>query len=147
MPSIPREVIEHHLAMCPHARPVKQKTRCQALEKQDFIVQEIEKLKQAKLIREVAHPTWIANPVVVPKANGGGRLYMDFTYLNKACSKDPYLLPRVDQIIDLTAGYDLLCFLDAFSGYHQIKMAKEDKEKLLSLRPMGCTATSVCLSA
>jgi hypothetical protein len=53
---------------------VKQKTRKQAQEKKDFIVQEIEKLKKAKLIREVAHPTWIANPVVVPKANGSGRL-------------------------------------------------------------------------
>jgi hypothetical protein len=61
MPGVPREVIEHHLAVCPQAHPVKQKTRKQAQEKQDFIVQEIEKLKKAKLIREVAHPTWIAN--------------------------------------------------------------------------------------
>jgi hypothetical protein len=53
---VPREVIEHHLAVCPHAHPVKQKTRKQAQEKQDFIVQEIEKPKKAKLIREVAHP-------------------------------------------------------------------------------------------
>jgi hypothetical protein len=57
---------------------VKQKTRKQAQEKQDFIVQEIEKLKKAKLLREVAHPTWIANPVVVPKANGSGHLCVDF---------------------------------------------------------------------
>jgi hypothetical protein len=57
MPGVPREVIEHHLAVCLQAHPVKQKTRKQAQEKQDFIVQEIEKLKKAKLIREVAHPT------------------------------------------------------------------------------------------
>jgi hypothetical protein len=57
MPGVPREVIEHHLAMCPQAHPVKQKTRKQAQEKQDFIVKEIEKLKKAKLIHEVAHPT------------------------------------------------------------------------------------------
>jgi hypothetical protein len=74
MPGVPREVIEHHLAVCPQAHLVKQKTRKQAQEKQDFIVQEIEKLKKAKLIRKVAHPTWIANPVVVPKANGSGHL-------------------------------------------------------------------------
>jgi hypothetical protein len=74
MPGVPREVIENHLAMCPQAHPVRQKTGKQAPEKQDFIIQEIEKLKQARLIREVAHPTWIANPVVVPKANGSGRL-------------------------------------------------------------------------
>jgi hypothetical protein len=57
IPGVPREVIENHLAVCPQAHPVKQKTRKQAQEKQDFIVQEIEKLKKAKLIREVAHPT------------------------------------------------------------------------------------------
>jgi hypothetical protein len=94
MPGVPRGVIEHHLAVCPQAHPVKQKTRKQVQEKQDFIVKEIEKLKKAKLIREVAHPTWIANPVVVPKSNGSGRLCVDFTSLNKACPKDPYLLPR-----------------------------------------------------
>jgi hypothetical protein len=137
MPGVPREVIEHHLAVCPQAHPVKQKTRKQVQEKQDFIIKEIEKLKKAKLIREVAHPTWIANPVVIPKANGSGRLYMDFTSLNKACPKDPYPLPRIDQIVDSTAGCDLLCFLDAFSGYLQIKMAKEDKEKTAFIMPYG----------
>jgi hypothetical protein len=116
---------------------VKQKTRKQAQEKQDFIVQEIEKLKKAKLIREVDHPTWIANLVVVPKANGSGRLCVDFTSLNKGCPKDPYTLPRIDQIIDSTTGCDLLCFLDAFSGYHQIKMVREDKEKTAFITPCG----------
>jgi hypothetical protein len=137
MPGIPREVIEHHLAVCPQAHPVKQKTRKQAQEKQDFIIQEIEKLKKAKLIREVADPTWIATPVVVPKANGSGRLCVDFTSLNKACPKDPYPLLRMDQIVDSTAGCDLLCFLDAFSGYHQIKMAREDEEKTAFITPCG----------
>jgi hypothetical protein len=137
MPGVPREVIEHHLAVCSQAHPVKQKTRKQVQEKQDFIVQEIEKLKKAKLIREVAHPTWIANPVVVPKGNGSGRLCVDFTSLNKACPKDPYPLPRIDQIVDSTAGCDLLCFLYAFSGYHQIKMASEDEEKTAFITPCG----------
>jgi hypothetical protein len=74
MLEVPKEVIDHHLVVCPQAHPVKQKTRQQAPEKQDFIIQEIEKLKQAKLIREVPHPTLIANPVVVPKANGSAPL-------------------------------------------------------------------------
>jgi hypothetical protein len=89
------------------------------------------------LIREVAHPTWIANPVVVPKANSSGHLYVDFTSLNKACPKDPYPLPRIDQIVDSTTGCDLLCFLDAFSDYHQIKMEKEDEEKTSFITPCG----------
>jgi hypothetical protein len=108
MPGVPMEVIEHHLAVCPQAHPVKQKTRKQEQEKQDFIVLEKEKLKKAKLIREVAHPTWIANPVAVPKANGSGCLCVDFTSLNRSCPKDPYPLPRIDQIVDSTAGCDLL---------------------------------------
>jgi hypothetical protein len=73
--------------------------------------------------------------MVVPKANGSGCLCVDFTSLNKACPKDPYPLPRIDQIVDSTAGCDLLCFLDAFSGYHQIKMAREDEEKTAFITP------------
>jgi hypothetical protein len=137
MPGVAREVIEYHLAMCPQAHPVKKKTRKQTQEKQDFIIQEIEKLKQARLICEVVHPTWIANPVVVLKANGSGRLCVDFTSHNKACPKDPYPLSRIDQIVDSTAGCDLLCFFDAFSGYHQIRMAKEDEEKMAFITPCG----------
>src|SRR5664279_4723025 len=108
-----------------------------APEKQEFIVREVEKLKEAKIIHEVVHAEWVANPVVVPKHTGGGRLCVDFTDLNKACPKDPYPLPRIDQIVDSTAGCDLLCFLDAFSGYHQIKMAKEDEEKTAFITPCG----------
>ena len=56
IPGVPREVIEHHLAVCPHARPVKQKVRKQALERQEFIVEEIKKLEAAGLVRGVLHP-------------------------------------------------------------------------------------------
>ena len=60
-----------------------------------------------------------------------------FTYLNKACPQDPFRLPRIDQIVDSSAEWDLLSFLDAFSGYHQIKMAVEDVEKTAFLTPCG----------
>jgi hypothetical protein len=53
---------------------------------------------------------------------------INYTSLNKACLKDPFPLSRIDQIMDSTSGYDLLCFLDAYSGFHQITMSKEDKE-------------------
>jgi hypothetical protein len=127
IPGVPREVIEHHLAVRPHARPVKQKVWKQALERQQFIAEEIRKLEAAGLVRGVLHPTWLVNPVVVHKANGKWRLCIDFTDLNKACSKDPFPLPRINQIVDSTSGYDLLSFLDAYSGYHQIFMSKEDE--------------------
>jgi putative transposase len=147
MPGVPREVIEHHLAMCPQAHPMKQKTRKQAQEKQDFIVQEIEKLKKAKLIREVAHPTWIANPVVVPKSNGSGRLCVDFTSLNKAYPKDPYPLPRIDQIVDSTADCDLLASWMLSPAIIRSRWQRRMKRRPPSSRLVVCTAMSVCPSA
>ena len=85
------------------ARPVKQVLRKQSKEKLEFIVSETDKLLKAGVIKVVPHPTWVANPVVVPKPNSSKlRLCIDFTDLNKACPKDPFSL----------------CFLDAFSGYH-----------------------------
>ena len=137
IPGVPRKVIEHHLAICPHARPVKQRVRKQAVERQEFIAEEIKKLEAAGLVRGVLHPTWLANPVVVCKANGKWRLCIDFTDVNKACPKDPFPLPRIDQIVDSTAGCDLLSFLDAYSGYHQIFMAEEDEEKTAFITPCG----------
>jgi hypothetical protein len=53
---------------------------------------------------------------------------IDYTSLNKTCSKDPFPLPRIDQIVDSTSGCDLLCFLDAYLGFYQIPMPREDEE-------------------
>jgi ribonuclease HI len=128
MPGNPREVIEHHLKIHPDARPVWQKPRKQSIEWQNFIREEVRKLLQAGFIEEVYHPVWLANPVVVPKANGKLRMCIDYTNLNKACPKDPYPLPRIDQIVDSTSGCDLLSFIDAYSGFHQIKMAEDDRK-------------------
>jgi hypothetical protein len=62
---------------------------------------------------------------------------VDYTSLNKHCPKDPFPLPRIDQIIDSTAGCARLSFLDAYSGYNQIKLKKEDKEKTAFITPYG----------
>ena len=82
---------------------------------------------EASFIREVIHPEWLANPVVVCKANSKLCMCVDYTDLNKACPKDPFPLPCIDQVVDSTTGCDLLCFLDVYSRYLQISMAKEDE--------------------
>jgi hypothetical protein len=128
MPGIPREVIKHYLKIHPDAKPVSQKPRRQSVERQDFIRVEVQKLLDAGFIEEVHHPVWLANPVIVPKANGKLWICIDYTSLNKACPKDPYPLPRIDQIVDSTSRCDLLSFLDAYSGFHQIQMARVDRE-------------------
>ena len=81
----------------------------------------------AGFIREVYYPNWLANVVLVKKANEKWRMCVDFTDLNKACPKDSFPLPRIDQLVDSTAEHKLLTFMDAFSRYNQIKMAVEDQ--------------------
>jgi hypothetical protein len=128
MTGIPREVIEHHLKINPGAKPVSQKPRRQSVERQDFIRKEVQKLLDVGFIEEVHHPVWLANPVIILKANGKLQMCIDYTSLNKACPKDPYPLPRIDQIVDSTSGCDFLSFLDAYSGFHQIQMSREDRK-------------------
>ena len=62
---------------------------------------------------------------------------MDFTDLNKACPKDSYPLPRVDVLVDSTARHQLLSFMDAFSGYNQIRMHEDDQEKTSFVTSQG----------
>ena len=76
-------------------------------------------------IQEVYYPNWLANVILVKRANEKWRMCMDFIDLNKACPKDSFRLPRIDQLVDSTAGHKLLMFMDAFSGYNQIKIDRK----------------------
>ncbi|XP_071926041.1 uncharacterized protein [Coffea arabica] len=129
MPGVPTELAVHRLHVDPDVRPVKQKKRNFAPERQEVVKGEVSKLLEAKIVKEVYYPTWLANPVLVKKEEKAWRMCVEFTDLNKACSKDCYPLPRIDQLVDSTAGYEVFCFLDAFKGYHQIAMDEEDQEK------------------
>ena len=122
-------VITHRLNVSPSFKPVKQKRRSFSPERQKAINEEVGKLLQADAIREVEYPEWLANVVLVKKANGKWRLCIDFTDIKRACPKDSILLPRIDLIVDATASYELLSFMDAFSGYNQISMDPNNQEK------------------
>ncbi|KAL0385128.1 UNVERIFIED_CONTAM: Polyprotein P3 [Sesamum radiatum] len=95
------------------------------------------KLMEAGYVSEVQYTDWLANVVVVPKASGKWRMCTDFTNLNKACPKDPYPLPRIDFLVDSTAGYELFSMMDAYQGYHQIFMAEEDSIKTSFITDKG----------
>jgi hypothetical protein len=86
---------------------------------------------------EVFYPDWLANPVLVLKKNNTWRMCIDYTGLNKACPKDPFTLPHIDQVIDSIAGCDLLSFLDAYLGYHQIPLYQPDQIKMSFITPYG----------
>ena len=75
------------------------------------------------------YPEWLANVVLVKKANGKWRLCINFTDVNRACPKDSFPLPWIDLIVGATSGHELLSFMDAFSSYNQISMDLDDQEK------------------
>jgi hypothetical protein len=137
MPGIPREVAEHALEIRAGSKPVKQCLRRFDKEKRKVIGDEIHKLLEARLIKEVHHPEWLANPVLVKKKNGKWMMCVDYTSLNKACPKVRFPLPCIDQIVDSTAGCETLLFLDAYSGYHQIKMKESEQFATSFITPFG----------
>ena len=83
------------------------------------------------------HLEWLANPVLVRKKNNEWRMCVDYINLNKHYPKDPFGLPRIDEVVDSTAGCELLSFLDCYSGYHQIALKKDDQIKTSFITPFG----------
>lgn len=141
MPGVPKELIEHALKVDSKATPKKQRLRRFSPDKREAIKKELAKLLAAGFIKEVHHPKWLANPVLVQKKNNNEwRMCIDYTDLNKHCPKNPFGLPRIDQVIDSIVGCVLLSFLDCYSGYHQIALKEEDQIKMAFIIPYGAYA-------
>ncbi|XP_019184269.1 PREDICTED: uncharacterized protein LOC109179160 [Ipomoea nil] len=136
MPEVDRSIITHRLAVDPDLRPVDQKRRHLSNDRMDFVKREVDTLLAAGHIQEVKYPGWLASVVLVPKPPAW-RMCVDYTDLYKACPKDPFPLPRIDQLVDDTAGYALLSFMDAFRCYHQVFMHESDEEKTAFITPEG----------
>ena len=127
----------HHLNVNPSVTPKMQPPQCSSKDYFDVVKDEVMKLKQAGAIKEVFYLKWLANTVVVKKKKGKWRVCVDFTDLNKACSKDPFLMPRINQLVSATVGHPRMSFLDAFQGYHQIPLALGDQKKTAFVTPTG----------
>ena len=122
MPGISQVQASHKLNVTPSARPVRQKVRHFHPDRYSIIRTEVKNLLQNEFIRAVKYPEWLANVVVVLKKGNKWRVCVDYTDLNDACPKDSFPMPHIDQIVDALAGHDMLSFIDAFSGNHQILM-------------------------
>ncbi|GKE35291.1 reverse transcriptase domain-containing protein [Tanacetum coccineum] len=99
MTGVPKHIVEHKLNVHEGCLPVRQKKRSQAVERNKAIQEEVEKLVDVGITKEVHYHSWLSNPVMVKKHDDSWRIY-------------PFK-----------------CFLDAYNGYHQIKIAEEDEEK------------------
>lgn len=90
---------------------------------------EVAKLVDASILREAFFPVWIANPVMLRKGKGSWQMCIDYSRSNKACPKDSYPLSEIYQKVESLQGFKWKCFLDAYKGYHQVILKKEDEEK------------------
>jgi len=118
MPTIPANVIQHRLNVDPEKKPIQQRRRVFAPERNKATMDEVNKLLAANIIREVYYLEWLANVVMVKKANVKWRMCVDFMDLNSTGPKHSFPLPKIDQLVDSTAKHKLLTFMDAFSGYN-----------------------------
>ena len=113
-PRVDPNFICHHLNVNPSITLKRQPSRRPSKKHAKAVKNEVTKLKQAGAIKEVFYPQWLTNTVVVKKKTGKWRVCVDFTDLNKACPKNPFPMPRIDQLVDAAIGYPKMSFLDAF---------------------------------
>jgi hypothetical protein len=130
MPGIDPKIVEHEITTYPDAKPVRQKLCPVNPKKAINIKSEVEKLLKAGLIYLIHLTQWVSNPVPVDKKKGMIHVCTDFHDLNKACPKDNYPTPFIDQIIDECVGCESFSFMDGFSGYNKIQIKPEDQHKM-----------------
>lgn len=140
MPGVSPELIVHKLNIDPQVKPVQQKRRNFAPECSSLrtVTDEVRKLWTTYILKKVFYPTWLSNLVMVKKPDNSWRMCVDYTDLNKFCPKHPSdPLPVIDQKVEAISGYEVLMFLDAYKGYHQILMAEEDADKMAFITDIG----------
>ena len=97
-------VMCHYLNLDSDKKLVRQKQCAMDVERYHALKDQVDKLLTCDFIKESYYPSWLTNPVLVRKPNSKYRTYVDFTDLNKACPKDSFSLPRIDQLVDVTSG-------------------------------------------
>ena len=137
MPGLDLAIVEHHIDTWPDAILVRQKLRPIHPSRREAIKAEIDKLRQAGFIYPIEYTTWVSNPVPILKKQGTIHVYTEFRDLNKACPKDNFPTPFIDQIIYECAGHEVLSFMDGFSEYNQIVIHPADQLKTAFISPWG----------
>jgi len=130
MPSVDPNFYCHHLNIYPSTKLVAQKKRKIRPEKWGAATKQVNELLKASIIRKLQYATCLSNVVLALKSNGKWRMYIDYTDFNKFCLKNPFSLPDINKLVDNSSGYQLLSFMDAYSGYNQIPMFFPDEKKM-----------------
>lgn len=137
MPGLDTDIVMHHLPLKQDCPPVKQKLGRTRSDMAIKIKEEVQKQLDAGFLAVANYPQWVANIVPLSKKDGKVRMCMDYRDLNRANPKDDFPLPHIDVLVDNTAQFSIFSFMDGFSGYNQIKMDPEDREKTTFITPWG----------
>jgi hypothetical protein len=140
MSSIDPEIVIHEIKTYPETKPVRQCLHPVHPRKAAAIKLEVEKLLKASFIYPVALTDWVSNLVPIDKKQGTIHVCVDYRDINKACPKDNFPTPFVDQIVDDCAGSEIFSLMDAFSSYNQINIVPEDQHKTAFICPWGTFA-------
>src|SRR4051812_5257438 len=135
----------HRLNIKAGAKPVKQPQRRFRPDIMDAIEQQVRKLIDSGFIREEQHPDWVSNIISITKKNGSIRICIGFRNLNDACPKDEFLLPVTDIMVDNTAGYERMSFIDGFSSTIKSTCTRMTRGTLPSGHLLECSATQYAL--
>ncbi|MCO5594482.1 hypothetical protein L7F22_048513 [Adiantum nelumboides] len=131
------EVCQHRIPLKPGARPIRLQRYRMNPNYAKKVKEEIDNLVKAGFISEVESSDWLFPIVVVPKKNGKLRVCVDYRKLNAQTIKDPFSLPFTDMMLDEIAGHEMYSFMDGYSGYNQLKIASEDREKSTLITEWG----------
>jgi hypothetical protein len=138
MKGITGELGEMKIPLKPNAKPVKQRPyRLNLVYKQKVKVK-IDKMLEARIIEPIIESEWISPMVVQDKKTGGIKICVDMRKLNDACLHDPFPTPFTDEVLENVGGKEAYSFMDGFLGYHQIKIAQEDRYKTTFVTEWGC---------
>jgi hypothetical protein len=130
-------IIEHKIPLKEETKPFRQKLRQINPMLLPIMEKEVKKLLDAKIIIPLRYSEWVANLVPVRKKNGEIRLCVDFRNLNRSSKKDNYPLPKMEHILQRVTGSSRMSMIDGFSGYNQISVLPEDREKTTFTTPWG----------
>lgn len=125
MSSINTGIMSHELKIESTIQLVAQKRRALCNDKSLGVTKEEGKLLDMDYFKEIHFQTWVINSILAKKTNKQWQMFVDFWDLNKECPKSAYHT-RIDQLIEVTSGHKMLCFMDAYSGYDLIKMNPAD---------------------
>ena len=130
-------MIEHTIPLKKRVKPFKKKLRQINPTLLPMIEKEMKNLLDAKIIVPLRYTEWEANMVPVRKKNGEIKLCVDFRNLNRSSLKDNYPLPKMDHVLEKVVGANRMSMIDDFSGYNQIVVHEDDKNKTMFTTPWG----------